>query len=113
MWKHHIPDWVPLAGLITGKMDSPFFTRIAEMLIVGIVSGFVTLKALENDVANLGKDVLTLKNSSITHVEFDMHKKQNEEYRDRMAKEKEEYDRKWDARITRLENCFILRECKR
>ena len=39
----HVPDWMPFACLITGKLArKPMVTRIIEMLILGIISGGMT-----------------------------------------------------------------------
>ena len=104
MWRQSIPDWFPFACLITGRMVvKPIFTRIVEGILIGAVgAGFalaVSFRVLERDVAEL-------------KVDLKVHEKLNEDYRNRMLTEKHIDDSKWDARITRLENCFIRRDCK-
>lgn len=100
MWKSQVSDWVPFVGIVTGKSvgDSPLLTRFVELIIVGALSAFTTIKALENDVSKLT-------------TRFESHEKQNTEYREKTARDKVEEDRKWDSRIQRLENCFISRTC--
>lgn len=66
------------------------------LLFVGWLAGYAQIK----------ESVAEMKTSFLNH------EKQNAEYRERMAKAKETEDAKWDARITRLENCFIIRTCK-
>jgi hypothetical protein len=110
MWK----QWIPFAGVVAGTGTQPALpTRIFELLIVGAISSVTTLKAMEMDVSALKDSFKALAATTITRTEFNMHTQQNTGYRERMAKEKVDEDRKWDARITRLENCFILRECKK
>lgn len=52
---HNVPDYVPFACLITGKMPirKPFITRIAEGIFMGVVSAglalYVGVKVLERD----------------------------------------------------------------
>lgn len=54
----NIPDWMPFACLITGKLTNrkPMVTRLAESLLLGIISGalslYVGVKILENDMVN-------------------------------------------------------------
>lgn len=42
---------------------------------------------------------------------FASHERKNEDYRREEAERKNADDRKWDARINRLENCFIIKNC--
>ena len=107
MWKQQIPDWIPFATAITGKvpMNSPWVTRLAELVIVGIVSGVSTFKSLEYDVAALNTKLVAHEKQN-SDYRADMEKKRTEETRVRA-----EEDRKWDIRIQRIENCFILRNC--
>ncbi|MDA8260209.1 MAG: hypothetical protein M0Z99_32025 [Betaproteobacteria bacterium] len=98
MWKQQIPGWIPLAGLVTGKLYAPFLTKVIELLIVGVISSVITLNTLANDIANL-------------KIQFVTNEKQNADYREKTAREKTDDDKKWDARISRLENCFISRMC--
>ena len=51
---HNIPDWLPFACLITGRIPvkrKPMLTKIAEMIMVaaigGAFSGYLSLKVLE------------------------------------------------------------------
>ncbi len=94
-------------GMVTDKdnsVKSRFVDHIISaaasilvLLFVGWLAGYSELKA----------DVLSMKGNFIAH------EKQNAEYRASQAKAREDEDRKWDARINRLENCFIVRNCGR
>ena len=38
MWRQSVPDWLPFACLITGRMViKPIFTRIVEGILIGAV----------------------------------------------------------------------------
>lgn len=99
-WKQNIPEWIPFATAVAGKVqvNPPWMTRLAELVIVGMVSSYGTIKTLEYEVTTL-------------KTQFVVHEKQNTEYRVQAAKDRSDDDRKWDARIARLENCFIVRNC--
>lgn len=68
----------------------------AVIIFVGWIAGYAEIK---ESVAGM-------------KISFTNHEKQNAEYRERMAKEKEADNKRWDDRIHRLENCFIMRNCK-
>lgn len=71
------------------------FLSAVVLVLVGWISGYVELKSA---VAGL-------------KVQFAEHERKNAEYRERTAKDKENDDKKWDYRIQRIENCFIVRNC--
>jgi hypothetical protein len=91
--------------MVTGKDESVkrrFIDHIISasasalvLFFVGWLAGYTELKA----------DVLSMKNN------FTTHEKQNAQYREDQAKAREKDDKKWDDRITRIENCFIIRNC--
>ena len=100
MWKQRILEVTPFVATIIGKTPDavPWATRLVELAIVGVVSSYGTIKTLENDVGILKQQLAR-------------NEQMDSEYRASAARQRQEDDRKWDGRIQRLENCFILRNC--
>ena len=91
-WKHTPPDWLPFCCLITGKaVRKPFITRIIESLILGGVSAglmlYVGHQVLKNEVENMKLTAEHTRTEVLSAVN------------------------KLDDRVSRLQDCIMIRTC--
>lgn len=109
----HLPDWVPFACLVTGKLPvrTPFVTKIIEGSFIGIVAaGFtfvLSVKLLEKD---LSVERARL-DSHLVRYEAQIAKRDAELTRDRVERmaSVDQVLRK----LERIEDCIRVRSCTR
>jgi len=64
-----LPDWLPFACLVTGKLQrKPMFTRLAESIILGIITSALSFAFAEK---MLEQKVEDFKSQFIAYVEQD------------------------------------------
>ena len=64
-----LPDWLPFACLVTGKLQrKPMFTRLAESLILGVITSALSFVLAEKV---LEQKVDDFKNQFIVYVQQD------------------------------------------
>lgn len=92
VWKETPPDWLPFVCLITGKaVRKPMVTRIVESIILGAISAGIMLyvgeKVMENEIKNLKETAAVTRTEVLGAVN------------------------RLDERVSRLQDCIMVRSC--
>ena len=106
----NIPDWFPFACLVTNKIvQKPGVTRLAEGLLIGLVSGAFTfwlaVHDLQKDFDTLNKKLefqTTWANSQFAKRDVEMEKTN-------LAREKADYE--IIRQLRALNACIMVRSC--
>lgn len=115
---------LPFACIISGKEipNKPWVTRLIELAIAGSLGGAFSLGVFFTKLdSRIDTATAAIK---IVQSNLDVHDRKNTDYREQHARQdaeerlrqeakRVEEDKKWEARITRMENCFIYHNCER
>jgi len=102
----NLPDWIPFACLITGKLvRKPMFTSMIEKLVIGIVAGIISFygsyRVLETDVVLLKQNINEIQSQRAER------RKQLDQDRNEVIYAMQRMEHRFD----RLEDCIRLRTC--